>query len=101
MLAMSCSQTVASLSLGARQSPRGESEPPEPTFGALGMHERLNWLVRKNRSAKIARLRLMSAKVYSLRVTLLPAGQIPRSRSAHALCERNATFDGLKPKRSR
>ncbi len=31
-------------SLGARQSPRGESEPPEPTFGALGNAERLNWL---------------------------------------------------------
>ena len=27
------SQLAADTSLGARQSPRGESEPPEPTFG--------------------------------------------------------------------
>ena len=40
---------AASLSLGARQSPRGESDPPEPTLGPLGMQERLNWLVWKNR----------------------------------------------------
>ena len=32
------------------QSPRGESEPPEPTFGPLGIAERLNWLVSKKRS---------------------------------------------------
>ena len=36
------SHTSASLSLGARQSLRGESEPPEPTFGPLGIAERLN-----------------------------------------------------------
>lgn len=35
-------QTMDSESLGARQSPRGDSEPPVPTFGAFGMHERLN-----------------------------------------------------------
>ena len=34
---------------GARQSPRGESDPPEPTFGALGRALRLNWLVWKKR----------------------------------------------------
>ena len=45
----SASQTSASESLGARQSPRGESEPPEPTLGALGTQERLNWLVLKKR----------------------------------------------------
>ena len=38
----SASQAAASPSLGARQSPRGESEPPEPTFGAFGTQERLN-----------------------------------------------------------
>ena len=32
-------------SLGARQSPRGESEPPEPTLGAFGIAVRLNWLM--------------------------------------------------------
>ena len=41
----SSSQMVASASLGARQSPRGDSEPPEPTLGPLGMAERLNWLI--------------------------------------------------------
>src|SRR5687768_16964772 len=43
----SSSHSVASPSLGARQSPRGESEPPEPTLGPLGIAERLNWLVLK------------------------------------------------------
>src|SRR5439155_21476192 len=38
------SQAPASASLGARQSPRGESEPPLPTLGALGIVLRLNWL---------------------------------------------------------
>src|SRR6267378_7945773 len=46
----SLSQTVASESLGARQSPRGESDPPEPTFGPFGMALRLNWLIWKNRN---------------------------------------------------
>ena len=45
----SSSHAVACLSLGARQSERGDSEPPEPTFGALGIAERLNWLVWKKR----------------------------------------------------
>ncbi len=40
----SSSQASAWLSLGARQSLRGESEPPEPTFGAFGSVDRLNWL---------------------------------------------------------
>ncbi len=49
MLLSSSSHTVAAESLGARQSPRGEREPPEPTFGPLGMAERLNWLIWKKR----------------------------------------------------
>ena len=36
--------TVASESLGARQSPRGDSEPPLPTLGPFGTADRLNWL---------------------------------------------------------
>src|SRR3954471_19589531 len=40
----SSSQTAAVASLGARQSPRGESDPPDPTFGPFGIAERLNWL---------------------------------------------------------
>ena len=45
----SSSHTVAGESLGARQSLRGDSEPPEPTLGPFGIAERLNWLVWKNR----------------------------------------------------
>jgi hypothetical protein len=41
----SSSHTVASESLGARQSPRGLSDPPEPTFGPFGRQLRLNWLI--------------------------------------------------------
>jgi hypothetical protein len=48
-------------SLGARQSPRGDSEPPLPTFGAFGTQLRLNWLVRKKRSRKMPRFFLMAA----------------------------------------
>ncbi len=29
------------------QSPRGDSEPPDETFGPFGTAERLNWLVSK------------------------------------------------------
>jgi hypothetical protein len=38
----SLSQAADEPSLGARQSPRGDSEPPVPTFGAFGIAERLN-----------------------------------------------------------
>ena len=47
---ISASQTAAVTSLGARQSPRGDSEPPEPTFGPSGSAERLNCVVPKNRA---------------------------------------------------
>ena len=60
----SSSQAVASESLGARQSPRGEREPPEPTFGALGIAERLNWLMWKKRSRNTSSQCLMSASEY-------------------------------------
>ena len=49
----SSSHTVAGESLGARQSLRGDSEPPEPIFGPFGIAERLNWLVWKKRFRKI------------------------------------------------
>jgi hypothetical protein len=45
----SASHAAAEESLGARQSPRGDSEPPELTFGPFGKAERLNWLVSKKR----------------------------------------------------
>ena len=38
----SSSQGWAEESLGARQSPRGDKDPPEPTLGPFGMAERLN-----------------------------------------------------------
>ena len=45
----SSSQTRALPSEGARQSPRGESEPPAATLGPLGRAERLNWAKPKKR----------------------------------------------------
>ena len=50
----SSSQRRAFPSDGARQSPRGESEPPEVTFGPFGDAERLNWLVVKKRNRKVS-----------------------------------------------
>ncbi|MNE94288.1 hypothetical protein D3C80_1922390 [compost metagenome] len=64
------------------------------------MHERLNWLVRKKRSRKIARLRLISGSPYWLRATSGPYGHTPRSRSPQACWARKAILDGVKPKRS-
>ena len=48
-LSSSSSQTVACASDGARQSPRGDREPPDEIFGPFGRAERLNWLCSKNR----------------------------------------------------
>ena len=41
--------TLAVESDGARQSPLGESEPPDEILGPFGIAERLNWLMVKNR----------------------------------------------------
>ncbi|MFY9628388.1 MAG: hypothetical protein WAK03_09600, partial [Methylocystis sp.] len=49
ILSRSASHALAEESLGARQSPRGESEPPELTLGPFGIAVRLNWLVSKKR----------------------------------------------------
>ena len=75
----SSSHTAPVLSLGARQSPRGESEPPEPTLGEFGMAVRLNWLMRKKRSRKTPSQCLISAREYF---------------SPHACSARNATLLG-------
>ncbi len=56
----SASHAAASPSLGARQSPRGDRDPPEPTFGELGTQVRLNWLVLKKRHRKTLSQRLIS-----------------------------------------
>src|SRR5205085_1683867 len=47
-------QASALPSDGARQSPRGESEPPEPTLGAFGTALLLYWLIWKKRRRKTA-----------------------------------------------
>ena len=86
---------MAAESLGARQSPRGESEPPEPTFGALGIAVRLNWLVWKKRSRKTPSQCLISLSEYSLRRSGgIRSGHGPRSRSPQACWARNATLLG-------
>jgi protein-S-isoprenylcysteine O-methyltransferase Ste14 len=41
---ISSSQVRADMSDGARQSPRGDSDPPCDTLGPLGNADRLNWL---------------------------------------------------------
>src|SRR6188472_2438536 len=45
----SASQTSGLPSEGARQSPRGDSDPPDDILGPLGNAERLNWLLKKRR----------------------------------------------------
>jgi len=46
------SQGRAVASDGARQSPRGDSAPPEETLGPFGIADRLNWLNSKKRHRK-------------------------------------------------
>src|SRR2546423_616290 len=48
----SSSHTAACESEGARQSPRGDSEPPEEIFGPFGSAERLYWLCSNKRKTK-------------------------------------------------
>ncbi len=57
----SLSHAAAEESLGARQSPRGDSEPPDETFGPFGIAERLNWLVSKKRFTNTPSQRLIVA----------------------------------------
>ena len=45
----SASHAAALPSDGARQSPRGDSDPPAETFGPFGIALRLNWLKAKKR----------------------------------------------------
>ena len=77
----SSSHTVARASLGARQSPRGESEPPEPTFGPFGIAERLNWLIWKKRKRKTLEPVLDRRRSVVL-VAALGAGSGPARRRA-------------------
>src|SRR6266550_5578838 len=96
----SASQTSASESLGARQSPRGESEPPDPTFGPFGIADRLNWLLLKNRKRNTSSHFLIVTRSYSNRLSGgSKSGQSPRFLSPHAWLARKATLLGLNPYR--
>src|SRR5690606_25874784 len=88
----SSSHTFATASLGARQSPRGESAPAVETFGPLGIALRLNWLNPKNRSRKLSSQRLIVARSYSFLFSSGKlAGHDPRPLSRHACQARKAT----------
>jgi len=83
------------VSLGARQSPRGDNEPPEPTFGAFGIAVRLNWLIWKKRNRKTPSQCLISAREYWLRRSSgIRSGHGPRPRSPQACSAMNATLLG-------
>src|SRR5579864_400784 len=85
----SSSHTVAWASEGARQSPRGDKEPPDEIFGPLGRAERLNWLNWKKRNRNTRSQRLISAKSKPRRAAAgVLAGHTPRSTSLHAFHDR-------------
>src|SRR6185369_7077829 len=96
----SFSQTVASASLGARQSPRGESDPPDPTLGPFGIADRLNWLIWKNRKTKTSSHFLMVGRSYWFRLSYgINSGHTPSFLLLQAWCARKATLLGLSPNR--
>ena len=98
---MSASQTSALPSDGARQSPRGLSDPPCETLGPLGIADRLNWAKPKNRWTNTTSHRRIAGTSYARRRSGgKPGGQIPCSTSRQAWWARKAIFDGRKPKRS-
>ena len=71
---------------GARQSPRGDSEPPDVTFGPFGDADRLNWLIVKNRKRKTSIQCLMTGRSKLRRLSAGKCGgQIPASASRQAL----------------
>ena len=81
----SSSQGSASESAGARQSPRGLSEPPEPTFGPFGRHERLNWLSLKKRNRNTSIHFLIVATSYCRCFSIgKSSGHLPRILSDQA-----------------
>ena len=74
----SASHAEAFPSDGARQSPRGESDPPALTFGPFGTAERLNCENPKKRFRNTSSQRRISARSYSGRPPSgKPAGQRP------------------------
>src|SRR5438309_5833391 len=92
--ASSASHRSALPSEGARQSPRGDSEPPDEIFGPLGSAERLNWLVKKRRRKSVIHLRISSSVKARLEAAGTLAGQAPLSASCQAFQARKAIFEG-------
>src|SRR5436305_8093571 len=85
----SASQTSGLPSEGARQSPRGDREPPDEIFGPLGNADRLNWLSSKKRYRKTRSHCLISERLYTrFAASGILGGQRPRSRSPHAFHDR-------------
>src|SRR5437764_150763 len=90
----SSSQTSGLPSDGARQSPRGDSDPPDEIFGPLGNAERLNWLLKKRRRNIASQRRISSSVKARLLAAGTLAGHAPLSTSCQALHARKAIFDG-------
>ena len=82
---MSASHTAALPSDGARQSPRGLSDPPCDTLGPLGIADRLNWANPKNRLTNTTSHSRMAGRSYARRRSGGNAdGQLPPSTSRQA-----------------
>src|SRR5437868_14495305 len=97
----SASQASGLPSDGARQSPRGDSEPPDEILGPLGRAERLNWLAKKRRRNSANQRRIsFNVKARSLPAGML-TGQAPFLASCQAFHARKAVFDGRYPSRVR
>src|SRR3546814_16690741 len=99
--ASSLRQATATLSDGARQSPRGLRAPPAETLGPFGRHERLNWLVSKKRVMKTSRHFRIVAKSYARRSDSgNPTGYSPNLSLTHAFQARKANIVGPIPFRT-
>src|SRR6185312_7692331 len=97
----SSSHATALPSDGARQSPRGEREPPALTFGPFGIALRLNWLKAKKRRKNTSIHCLISARPYAFRRSGGKCGgQSPCPASSHACSAMKAILDGRNPYRS-
>src|SRR6266478_4337710 len=80
----SASHTSGLPSDGARQSPRGDSEPPDEILGPLGRAERLNWLAKKRLRKSASQWRI-SFKLYARSLlTGMFTGQAPFLMSCQA-----------------
>src|SRR5207342_2865878 len=94
----SANHAAALPSDGARQSPRGDSEPPADTFGPFGIALRLNWLNAKNRRRNTSiQWRIVGRSYAFRRSSRKCGGQAPRVTSSHVCNAMKAIFDGGKP----